>query len=243
MIDLHVHILPGLDDGPGDLAASLDLARAAQRDGIQIVAATPHLREDHPGVRPQDLADRCDRLNEAIAAADIALEVVPAGELDVLWVRDATPEQLRLASYGQAGTDVLLETPYGPLGPSFEAAIERLWSLGYRVLLGHPERNRTLQQTPERLIALVDRGLLVQVTAGSLLAAGGRSRSPEFAEQLVHHHVAHVLASDAHSATEFRPPNLAAGVAAAAALEPARARSMAVDAPLAVLSGRPLAEP
>jgi protein-tyrosine phosphatase len=240
MIDLHFHILPALDDGPADMQGSLQLARAAQHDGVEIVAATPHLREDHRDVRPEDLAGRCARLNEAIAAAGIALEVVPGGELDVLWVRDATREQLRLASYGQGGTDVLLETPSGPLGPSFEVAIGRLWSFGYRVLLAHPERSRTLQQSPGRLTALVSQGLLVQVTAGALIAAGGRSRSREFAQWLIRHGVAQVLASDAHSATDFRPPNLAAGLAAASAIDPARARWMVVDAPLAVLAGRPL---
>ena len=240
MIDLHFHILPALDDGPAHLAGSLELARAAQADGIQILAATPHLREDHPGVRPEELAERCARLNDAIAAADIALEVVPGGELDVLWVETASPDALRLASYGQRGTDVLLETPYGPLGPSFEAAVERLWSLGYRVVLAHPERNRTLQQTPERLTDLVRRGALVQVTAGSLASADPRSRSRAFARQLVKLGMAHIVASDAHSATTFRPPNLAAGIEAVRTIDPARAGWMAVDAPLAILAGTPL---
>jgi protein-tyrosine phosphatase len=243
VIDLHFHILPGLDDGPPDLPAALALALAAQEAGIQIVAATPHLREDHPGVRPAELADRCAELARAITAAGIALEVVAGGELDVLWVQQADPEEIRLASYGQRGTDVLLETPYGPLGPSFEAAVERLWSLGYRVTLAHPERNRTLQQAPERLVVLVERGLLVQVTAGSLASGQRGSRSRRFGEQLVRLGLAHVVASDAHSATSFRPPNLAAGVAAIAAIDPARARWMAVDAPLAILAGAPLGSP
>jgi protein-tyrosine phosphatase len=243
VIDLHFHILPAVDDGPADLPEALALARAAQDAGIQIVAATPHLREDHPAVRPAELADRCAELAREIAAAGIALEVVAGGELDVLWVRDADPDEIRLASFAQRGTDVLLETPYGPVGPSLEAAVERLWSLGYRVTLAHPERNRTLQRAPERLVALVEQGLLVQVTAGSLASADRRSRSRRFAEQLVRLGLAHVVASDAHSAATFRPPNLADGVAAIAAIAPARARWMAVDAPLAILAGAPLRSP
>ena len=143
-----LHILPGIDDGPADLAQSLQLGRAAEADGIQIVAATPHLREDHPRVRPDELASRCAQLNEALAKAEIALEIVPGGELDVLWVLAATPEELRLASFGQRGTDVLLETPYGAIAPAFEAAVDRLLSLGYRVLLAHPERNRGFSKRP-----------------------------------------------------------------------------------------------
>jgi protein-tyrosine phosphatase len=244
VIDLHFHILPGVDDGPHDLPESLHLARAAQADGIQIVAATPHLREDHPRVRPQELARRCAGLNAAIADADIALEVVPGGELDVLWAGEAGEDDLRLASYGGGGTDVLLETPYGPLAPSFEAAIQRLWSLGYRILLAHPERNRTFQQSPERLTALVRRGLLLQVTAGSLASSEPRSRSRALGRRLVELGMAHVLASDAHSArADFRPPNLAAGVAAVTAIAPERARWMVVDVPLAILAGAPLPPP
>jgi protein-tyrosine phosphatase len=240
VIDLHHHILPGIDDGPADMERSVELARAAEADGIQVVAATPHLREDHPGVRCGELAARVSRLNAAIAAADLALEVLAGGELDVLWVQQASPEDLRLASYGQAGTDVLLETPYGPLAPSFEAAIERLGSLGYRVLLAHPERNREFQEEPERLGDLVARGLLVQVTAASLASRDGRSRSRSAAMHLIEHGIAHVIASDAHSAQRFRPPNLSAGVEAVTGLDPELARWMVVDAPLAILSGAPL---
>jgi protein-tyrosine phosphatase len=239
MVDLHFHILPGLDDGPPDMARSLELARAAQADGVQIVAATPHLREDHPGVRVEALAAGCAALNEAIAAADIALEVVSGGEMDVLWVQEAGPEELLLGSFGQAGTDVLVETPYGAIGPAFEAAIDRLWSLGYRVLLAHPERNRTFQQRPERLADLVRRGLLVQITAGSLISRDVRTRSAGL--QLMESGLAHVIASDAHRAVEFRPPNLSSGLAAAAAaIDPRRAQAMVLDAPLAILAGAPL---
>jgi protein-tyrosine phosphatase len=240
MIDLHFHILPELDDGPTDLAQSLQLARAAEDDGVQIVAATPHLREDFPGVRPEDLAGRCAGLNEALAEAEIALEVVPGGELDVLWALDATPDDVRLASFGQRGTDVLLETPYGAIAPSFEAAVERLLSLGYRVLLAHPERNRDFQRAPGRLAALVRRGVLIQVTAASVSSEDVRSRSRDLAWRLIDNGFAHVMASDAHSATAFRPPDLSAAVARLSSHRPERARWMVIDAPLAVLAGNPL---
>jgi protein-tyrosine phosphatase len=240
MIDLHVHILPEIDDGPADLAQSLRLGRAAEADGIQIAAATPHLRDDHPRVRPDELAHRCESLNEALAAAEIALEVVPGGELDVLWALDATPDELRLASFAQRGTDVLLETPYGAIAPSFEAAIDRLISLGYRVLLAHPERNRTFQQAPGRLAGLVQRGLLIQVTAGSVASQDARSRSRDLAWRLIENGFAHVIASDAHSATAFRPPDLSAAVAQLSSHRPALARWLVIDAPLAILAGNPL---
>lgn len=240
VIDLHFHILPGIDDGPPDLGRSIELARAAEADGIQVVAATPHLREDHPDVRAPELAQRCAELNAALADADVALEVVSGGELDVLWVSEADEEDLRLASYGGRGTDVLLETPYGAIAPSFDAAVRRLRGLGYRILLAHPERSRVFQQAPGRLEQLVRDGVLIQVTAASLVPPRRRSRSHELAVQLVEHGMAHVLGSDAHSATELRPPNLSAGVAAARAIDPRVASWMVLDAPLAILAGEPL---
>jgi protein-tyrosine phosphatase len=240
VIDLHVHILPDVDDGPPDLSRSIQLARAAQVDGVQIVAATPHLRDDHPRVSPDELAGRCAALNRALAQADVALEVVPGGELDVLWVLDATPDELQLVSFDQRGTDVLLETPYGAIAPSFGAAIDRLWSLGYRVLLAHPERNGGFQQAPGRLAALVSQGLLIQVTAGSVASRDPRSRSRALAMRLIEHGLAHVIASDAHSATTFRPPNLSAAVAELSRIDPVRARWMVIDAPLAILAGHAL---
>jgi protein-tyrosine phosphatase len=243
VVDLHVHILPGIDDGPPDLAGSLALARAAEADGIQIVAATPHLREDHPRVHPEQLAGRCVALNEALAAGGVAVEVVPGAEVDVLWAQEASPEQLRLASFGQNGTDMLVETPYGALGPGFDAGIDRLLGLGFRVLLAHPERNRTFQQAPERVAELVERGVLIQVTAGSLASRRRDSGARVLARWLVEHKLAHVLASDAHRGSDVRVPNLSAGVAEVRAIDGARARWMVVDVPLAILSGGPVPRP
>jgi protein-tyrosine phosphatase len=191
-------------------------------------------------VRPDQLAGRCAQLNDALANAEIALEVVPGGELDVLWALDATPEDLRLVSFGQRGTDVLLETPYEAIPPAFEAAVERLTGLGYRVLLAHPERNRGFQRAPGRLAALVRRGLLIQVTAAAVASEDPRSRSRDLAWRLIENGYAHVMASDSHSATVFRPPDLSAAVAQLSSVAPARARWMVIDVPLAILAGEPL---
>ena len=243
MIDLHCHILPGIDDGPENEDDSLALGRALAAGGCQIVAATPHLREDHPRVRVEELAERCEALNEALAAASIALLVVPGGEVDVLWARSASDEELGLATYGQLGTDLLLETPYGPLPDAFEGVVGGLRARGLRVLLAHPERNPTFQRDPGRLARLVREGVLVQVTAQSLIDEGRRSASRELAVALVEQDLAHVIASDSHSAGRFRPPNLGDGVLAATSIAPERAIWMAVDAPLAILAGKPLHRP
>src|SRR5947209_4567522 len=111
MIDLHCHILPGIDDGPSDLPGALALADAASTAGTTVIAATPHLRDDHPGVDVYELAERTLELNRSIADAAIPVRVVPAAEVDLIWACEASSEELMLASYGQAGRDILLETP------------------------------------------------------------------------------------------------------------------------------------
>ena len=240
MIDLHCHILPGIDDGPGDMEASLELARVAAAEGTQVIAATPHLREDHPLVRPDELADRCAEVNQALEAAGIALEVVPGGEVDLMWAHQASDEELCLVSYRQRGTDLLLETPYGTLPPHFEElAHDRMSSAGYRVLLAHPERSYTFQQDPGRLRAFAERGVLVQVTASSLIGRR-RSATRKLARWLIEEGVAHVLSSDGHSADELRPPLLGQGAREAGKLHRARAGWMTEDVPRSVLAGEPL---
>ena len=244
MIDLHSHLLPGIDDGAADLEHALDLARAAADQGTRVLAATPHLRADFPDVRPDELAGRCDEIRAAIADAAIELEVVQGGEAGLMWAVNATDDELRAGSYGARGTDLLVETPYGPLNNQFEQLLFTLPERGYRLLLAHPENNPTFQRTPERLHELVERGVLLQVTARSLIRSDRRRGPRPLAEALVRDGYAHVLASDAHSGRQLRPPALGAGAAAAAELVgEERARWLVEGAPAAIIAGQPLPEP
>lgn len=224
------------------MEGAIELARACERDGVHTLAATPHLRADHPRVRPSELADRCAALSDRLADAGVTLRVVAAGEVDALWAQDASDDDLRLASYAQRGSDLLLETPYGPLPEGFEDLVFRLSLRGFRILIGHPERNPTFQRDPERLRGLVERGALLQVTALSLVRPDRESRSRRLALWLIGHGLAHVIASDAHSA-QWRAPDLSAGVKVAGRFGRDRARWMVTIAPAAILAGEPLPEP
>jgi protein-tyrosine phosphatase len=243
VIDLHSHLLPGIDDGAPDLEHALDLARAAADQGTRVLAATPHLRADFPDVHPDELESRCAEVRNAIAEAGIELEVIQGGEAGVMWAVNATDDDLRAGSFGARGTDLLVETPYGPLNDTFEQLLFTLPERGYRLLLAHPENNPTFQRSPERLHELVDRGVLLQVTARSLIRSDMRKGPRPLAESLVRDGYAHVLASDAHSGHQLRPPALGAGATAAAELVGAeRARWLVEDAPAAVIAGEPLPE-
>lgn len=239
LIDIHAHVLPGLDDGPAALSGSLALAAEAAAADVGVLVATPHLRHDFPDVRPQETARRVDDLQAAVQEAGIAVRLVAAGEADVIWAHEASDDDLRAASYGGRGQDLLVETPYGELSGSFEQILFQVSARGYRIVLAHPERNPTFQRDPERLAVLVARGVLVQVTASSLTTTRPRSRSRVLAQALVREGLAHVLASDCHGAHVARA-TLREGVEAAAAIDPRRARWMATATPAAVLHGAPL---
>jgi protein-tyrosine phosphatase len=239
LIDLHCHVLPGIDDGPEDMEGAVAVARAAQADGIQVVAATPHARIDHPGVQPAKLARACKRLQRALGQEDVDVRIVSGAEVDLAWAMTASEEDLDHATYGGRGTDVLVETPYGILPPSFEDRLYELFARrGVRVLLAHPERNRAFQKDPSRLGQLIRRGVLVQLTASAL--AGGRKRSggSRLAHDLLSEGLAHVIATDSH-----RPSGrsgLTDALEAVPAGDRARASWMTTEAPAAILAGDPL---
>jgi protein-tyrosine phosphatase len=242
VIDLHSHVLPGIDDGPADIEESLEFMKAAAAQGTTVLAATPHLRADFPLVEIERVADGCAELNErAPRGAD--LRVAPGAEVDLAWAQNASDTELRLASLDQRGTDLLVETPYGLLPENFEELLFRITVRGYRILLAHPERNPTFQRQPARLKEIVARGVLVQITLPSVSAGDRGSRARKLAFALVREGLAHNLASDSHSSGRWRPPALGAGVRAFADYAPSYAEWMVTDAPAAILEGEPLPRP
>lgn len=243
MVDLHSHILPGIDDGAATVEESVDLARRLETEGVRTVAATPHIRADHPLVVPSELGALCAKLNERLAGEGIAVQVVPAAEVDLVWTMDAEPSQLELVSYMQQGTDLLLECPYGPLPHFFDEQVFQLAVRGYRILLAHPERNPTFRAEPQRLRELVERGVLVQLTASSLAASPRESRSARAAADFLTQGLAHVIASDAHGRAAPGRDAIGPGLAVARELVGDRADWMMNDAPAAILAGCPLPMP
>jgi protein-tyrosine phosphatase len=240
VIDLHAHILPGIDDGPAWLEDSVAFARAAADAGTHLITATPHLRSDFPDVRLEELADRCHALDRVLADEGVGVRIVPGAEVDLLWARAASPEELRLATYGQGGTDMLLETPYGPLPPNFGAMLESITEQGIRILLAHPERNPSFQRDPQLVLDLVARGVLVQVTAMSLAAGRKASRSLRLARWLGERDAVHVIASDAHTEGPWRGPDLRPALNALGSISPARLEWIVHEVPQAIVAGEPV---
>lgn len=235
MIDLHTHILPGIDDGARTLEDALDMARAFVADGVTAIAATPHVRDDYP-TSADVMLHAVDTLRRALDAEGIPLTVHPGAELALEWIARLDEAELRRLTLAGSGRYVLVETPY--YGWPVEL-VERLLGLrraGYIPVLAHPERNGEVQGNPSLLAPLVHGGTLVQVTSASLDGRLG-PRSRETALRLVATRLAHVVASDAHT-----PEVRAAGMRSAVDTiqDTALAEWLVEDVPHALVAGREL---
>lgn len=237
-VDIHAHVLPGIDDGPRDLDGALALGRAAFAAGTKVLVATPHLRADFPLVHVQELAGRCLALCEALRAEGIGLQVVCGAEVSLLWALEASDRELALATYGQQGTDLLVEAPSTPV-IGLESLLSQLDARGPRIILAHPERYPPFQGDLALLVELVEQGVVLQVNADSLLGSERTSLSCRLGRHLVRDGLAHVLASDGHRAQRWRPvTRLAEAVEAAETIVgPRRAEWMAAVAPAAIIAG------
>ena len=238
MIDLHSHILPGLDDGSRTVEDARELARRAVDDGVTAIAATPHVRSDYP-TRAEEMERGVSRLREDFLAEGIEIEILPGGEVDLGMLASLDDDGLRRFTLAQSGRYLLLEFPYTGWPAGLEEAVYGLGLRGLLPVLAHPERNREVQSNPGRLTEAVRMGALVQLTAASLDGRIGRS-SQTAAGKLLELGLAHVLASDAHT-PEIREAGLAAAVEALE--DDDLGRFLTVEAPSAIVAGEPVPEP
>jgi len=203
LVDLHAHIMPGVDDGPQTLEEALAMARAALADGVGQIVATPHVRDS--GLTREEFSRRLEDLRRALADHRVDVEVHPGAEVSLepdifRWLAEGLAWPIASTRY------VLVELPFFAFPPYTDEVIFRLQVEGYKPILAHPERNAFLAAKPERLQALVERGVLVQITAASVLGGFG-AQAKSAAVAFLERGLVHVLASDAHSAAH-RPPLL-----------------------------------
>ena len=202
MIDIHTHFLPGLDDGAPERDASIEIARQAASDGVRVLVATPHIREDYD-VRPEELAERTAEIDATLREQGLPVNVLPGGEVAMTRVEALDDDQMRMVSLAGRTRYVLLETPYGRVPSGFEKTAFALQLRGFTPVIAHPERNESFRARPERLAALVEGGALVQLTASAITGGEGRDTA-RFALTLLEDGQAHVIASDVHRATGRR---------------------------------------
>ncbi|MGY0561513.1 tyrosine-protein phosphatase [Luteimonas sp. A277] len=240
MIDLHHHLLPGIDDGATDLAMSLEMARMAVADGIHTVACTPHI---YPGL----YENTGDGIRTAIAAlqaeldaAGIALTLVEGADVHLApglieGIRDLSVPTLAGSRY------LLLEPPHHVAPPGFEQEVFAFMAAGYVPVITHPERLRWVEQHYATFVELSRRGAWMQITAGALTGRHGR-RPQHWGERFVAEGHCMILATDAHDPRR-RPPLLAEAREAATKLVGAEeATHMVTTRPQGILDNRPASE-
>jgi len=235
LIDLHSHVLPGLDDGARDLEQALEIARAAVAAGTATMVATPHLDLLH-GVQPDAIAPAVAAIQEELDRAGIALLVLPGAEVSTERLPELTDADLAAAALGGGGW-LLLECPF-TTPVRLEAAVNDLQQRGFGVLLAHPERSSGLRMDPAQLVRLVEMGALTSVTASSFSGRFGDTVR-QFALTLLERGLVHNVASDTHDPTR-RPPGVDEGLSAAGRrleIGPADRRYLLSRVPHALISG------
>jgi protein-tyrosine phosphatase len=207
LVDLHVHLLAGLDDGPRTLDDAVAMCRIAAGEGVRAMAATAHQNDRWSEVTPDRIRAATEELRAALERAEVPVAVYPNAEVTAAPDTPAAWHEGRLHSVGGQGRYVLLEMPRGvfvDLLPTVQGLRER----GVRVILAHPEKEAAFIEDEQCLEALIAAGCLVQVSASSVTDPSGRTDRSTlrgwFKRGMVH-----LLASDGHSPTR-RPPRLAA---------------------------------
>jgi protein-tyrosine phosphatase len=236
VIDIHTHVLPGLDDGPETAEESLELVRAAADAGTRVMVATPHVRSDYD-FPLEEIGRRTEALNRSLGELDVPLRVVPGGEVSVARVAELDDAQLASVCLGD-GPYILVESPYTSISGLLETTLFGLQARGFRPVLAHPERSPSFQEEPQRLVNLVRRGALCSITSASISGAFGRDVR-RYTLDLFRGGLVHNVASDTHSVRR-RPPDMGPGLRELRSALPRVATQLSWltdEAPGAMLSG------
>jgi protein-tyrosine phosphatase len=205
MIDLHCHVLAGIDDGPQTVEGSLALARAAAALGTSTIVATPHVSWRY-GNDAATIARAVEHTNAAFSQAGVGVNVLPGAEIAITRAVELDAEELRALSLG-GGPWLLIECPFTPVSTGLDVLAVEIEEGGHRIVLAHPERCPAFQRDPGLLESLVLGGALTSITAGSLVGRFGNT-ARRYALELLDAELVHNVASDAHDA-EKRPPGIA----------------------------------
>lgn len=206
MIDLHTHILPGVDDGALDLQTSLDMARMAEADGITVMACTPHFMPGLYDNEARDIRHRIEALDHEFKQHGIKVELVVGADAHVRpdfvsCVREGRILTLNDSRY------VLVEPPHDIMPKRLDDMLFNLQMAGFVPVLTHPERLRWIEQNYAVMVELARSGVWMQITAGSLTGRFGR-RPHYWARRMLSEGLVSILATDAHN-VRSRPPLLA----------------------------------
>ena len=232
MIDLHTHILPGIDDGAKTLEVALEMARIAVNDGTEVMACTPHI---YPGLYMNDSAgihDARTKLQNALDVFHIPLKLVVGADAHLV------PELLEGLQSGRVPTlngsrYFLLEPSHHVPPPQFEHSVFQIMAAGFVPVITHPERLVWIEHHYPTFLALAQRGVWLQLTAGAIVGKFGK-QARYWSERLLNDGVVHLIASDAHTTAKRNPvisdalPTVESAVGKEEALRLVRGRPQAI---------------
>lgn len=233
MIDLHCHILPGIDDGAPDLETSLAMARIAVGDGITVTACTPHMMPGYYDNTSEGIRAAVVNLQTELHAADIPLRLVTGADVHLITGLAGAlrrDERLTLADTRY----FLFEPPHNTAPPRMAEAVFDCMAAGFHPIITHPERLRWIEDHYALMGQLVEAGAWMQLTAGSVTGRFGK-RTQYWADRMLDEGLVHILATDAHNLRSRAPILSEAVEAVAERLGRDAAKDMVLTRPLAVL--------
>lgn len=232
MIDIHCHILPGIDDGPEDIRESVEMAVTACNDGIKTIVATPHIKENlYPAAI---IREKVDLLNKHLVQAAIPVRILQGADVSAM----IDPSYLR--DYTIQGTDyILIEFPHSHLPNNAVEILFNIKTNGFHPIITHPERNPSVISNPVPFLDMLGDDSLVQITAGSLSGAFGLDIR-ECALYLLRKGIVSFIATDAHSNHQRRPILTEGLRVAEKIIGKEKALRLVMENPDAVINGRQL---
>lgn len=239
MIDVHCHILPDFDDGASDLAESMAMARMAVSSGVTGIVVTPHFAGEAASLRRLPLLiERYDQFRSALQQANIPLQLYLGSEILCLPETPQLAARHTLPPIGNTSY-LLTEFYFNESARYMNDMLVSLVAAGYKPVVAHPERYHAVQQDIHLMQFWFEQGYVLQLNKGSLLGVFG-PRVQTAAERAISMGLAHLIASDAHSATHRTPHMGALKQWATSQCEPEYARILLERNPARLVSGRPM---
>ncbi len=203
MIDIHAHILPGVDDGPADWQESLAMIEMATKDGISDIVATPHVFPDGPFNADRDeILSLVDQLQKKIDKAGLKCTIYPGSEIYLTPDIPARVKKKEILTYCDAGKYILIEMPSSQIPSYTEKVLFELQLQGLTPIIAHPERNLAVIRDPARIEAFIEKKVPIQITANSLKGTLPVRRAVEY---FLNKNLASFVATDAHGSEIRRP--------------------------------------
>lgn len=199
MIDIHSHILPGIDDGAQTVEDSINMAKLAVEEGITKIIATPHHQNGKYTNKKQNIIERVSELNVVLQKENIPLEVLPGQETRIYGELIEDINKGDILPLNQTNY-LFIELPSGHIPRYTEQLLFDVQLKGLTPIIVHPERNAGVMENPDKLLNLVKKGALTQVTAGSVVGYFGK-KIQKLSMQLIEANLTHFISSDAHNIT------------------------------------------